>query len=71
MTILPSYDTSANGVLDGGEADTYYTTAYGQVRYADVDTKFTVSGAPGGNYRNVRWQDGTPVDPRAPRPQAE
>lgn len=29
------------------------------------------SGAPGGNYRNVRWQDGTPVDPRAPRPPAE
>lgn len=26
------------------------------------------SGAPGGNYNNVRWQDGTPVDPRAPRP---
>jgi hypothetical protein len=26
------------------------------------------SGAPGGNYSNVRWQDGTPVDPRAPRP---
>lgn len=23
------------------------------------------SGAPGGNYRNVRWADGTPVDPRA------
>ena len=29
------------------------------------------SGAPGGNYRNVRWQDGTPVDPRAPRPSDE
>ena len=26
------------------------------------------SGAPGGNYSNVRWEDGTPVDPRAPRP---
>jgi len=26
------------------------------------------SGAPGGNYRDVRWADGTPVDPRAPRP---
>ena len=26
------------------------------------------SGAPGGNYSNVRWQDGTQVDPRAPRP---
>lgn len=23
------------------------------------------SGAPGGNYSNVRWADGTPVDPRA------
>jgi hypothetical protein len=22
------------------------------------------SGAPGGNYSNVRWQDGRPVDPR-------
>lgn len=25
------------------------------------------SGAPGGNYSNVRWADGTPVDPRAER----
>lgn len=25
------------------------------------------SGAPGGNYRNVRYPDGTPFDPRAPR----
>ncbi|MGD8341856.1 MAG: DUF6152 family protein [Gammaproteobacteria bacterium] len=23
------------------------------------------SGAPGGNYSNVRWADGTPVDPRS------
>jgi hypothetical protein len=23
------------------------------------------SGAPGGNYSNVRWADGTPVDPQA------
>jgi hypothetical protein len=22
------------------------------------------SGAPGGNYSNPRWEDGTPVDPR-------
>lgn len=27
------------------------------------------SGAPGGNYSNPRWEDGTPVDPRAPRPE--
>lgn len=26
------------------------------------------SGAPGGNYSNPRWEDGTPIDPRAPRP---
>jgi hypothetical protein len=26
------------------------------------------SGAPGGNYGNLRWADGTPVDPRAGRP---
>jgi hypothetical protein len=26
------------------------------------------SGAPGGNYGDVRWADGTPIDPRAPRP---
>ncbi|MDX1563733.1 MAG: DUF6152 family protein [Gammaproteobacteria bacterium] len=25
------------------------------------------SGAPGGNYSNVRWADGTPVDPAANR----
>lgn len=25
------------------------------------------SGVPGGNYGNVRWGDGTPVDPRAER----
>jgi hypothetical protein len=25
------------------------------------------SGAPGGNYSDVRWADGTPVDPRADR----
>lgn len=29
------------------------------------------SGAPGGNYSNVRWSDGTPIDPRAPRPSGE
>jgi len=23
------------------------------------------SGAPGGNYSNPRWQDGTPIDPKA------
>lgn len=27
------------------------------------------SGAPGGNYRNPRWEDGTPIDPREPRPE--
>ena len=27
------------------------------------------SGAPGGNYRNIRWEDGEPIDPRAPRPE--
>jgi hypothetical protein len=27
------------------------------------------SGAPGGNYRNLRWTDGTAVDPRAGRPE--
>ena len=27
------------------------------------------SGAPGGNYRNIRWEDGAPIDPRAPRPE--
>ena len=26
------------------------------------------SGAPGGNYSNVRWADGSPIDPRAGRP---
>lgn len=26
------------------------------------------SGAPGGNYSNVRWADGSSLDPRAPRP---
>ena len=25
------------------------------------------SGVPGGNYSNVRWEDGTPIDPRADR----
>lgn len=25
------------------------------------------SGAPGGNYSDPRWKDGTPIDPRAPR----
>ncbi len=25
------------------------------------------SGVPGGNYGNVRWEDGTPIDPRAER----
>jgi hypothetical protein len=27
------------------------------------------SGAPVGNYRNLRWADGTPVDPTAGRPE--
>lgn len=27
------------------------------------------SGAPGGNYRNPRWEDGTPIDPKAGRPE--
>jgi hypothetical protein len=27
------------------------------------------SGAPGGNYRNLRWADGTPIDPKAARPE--
>lgn len=26
------------------------------------------SGEPGGNYNNIRWNDGTPIDPQAPRP---
>lgn len=26
------------------------------------------SGAPGGSYSNPRWSDGTPIDPRAGRP---
>lgn len=26
------------------------------------------SGAPGGSYRELRWADGTPIDPNAPRP---
>lgn len=26
------------------------------------------SGAPGGNYSDVRWADGSPLDARAPRP---
>lgn len=26
------------------------------------------SGAPGGNYNNIRWGDGTPIDPKAARP---
>ena len=29
------------------------------------------SGAPGGNYSNVRWSDGTSIDPRAARPSAQ
>jgi len=27
------------------------------------------SGAPGGNYSNIRWKDGTEIDPYAPRTQ--
>jgi hypothetical protein len=27
------------------------------------------SGAAGGNYRNLRWADGTPIDPRDGRPE--
>ncbi len=27
------------------------------------------SGAPGGNYSNIRWRDGSEIDPYAPRPQ--
>jgi hypothetical protein len=27
------------------------------------------SGAPGGNYSNIRWKDGTEIDPTAARPQ--
>lgn len=27
------------------------------------------SGAPGGNYSNIRWADGSPIDPREPRPE--
>lgn len=26
------------------------------------------SGAPGGNFNTLRWEDGTPFDPAAPRP---
>jgi len=26
------------------------------------------SGAPGGSYRDLRWADGTPIDPKAGRP---
>jgi hypothetical protein len=33
-----------------------------------VSARLLRSGAPGGNYRDVRWADGTPLDPRAPRP---
>jgi Family of unknown function (DUF6152) len=29
------------------------------------------SGAPGGNYSNVRWADGSPLDPHAPRPSSK
>ena len=29
-----------------------------------VTARVLRSGAPGGNYSNVRWADGTPVDPR-------
>jgi hypothetical protein len=29
------------------------------------------SGATGGNYRNLRWADGTPVDPKAGRPESD
>tara|TARA_R110000824_G_scaffold288508_5_gene476896 strand:+ start:23143 stop:23541 length:399 start_codon:yes stop_codon:yes gene_type:complete len=27
------------------------------------------SGAPGGNYSNIRWHDGTPIDPTLARPE--
>lgn len=27
------------------------------------------SGSPGGNYRDLRWEDGTPIDPKAGRPE--
>ena len=27
------------------------------------------SGAPGGNYSNIRWADGAPIDPHQPRPE--
>ena len=30
-----------------------------------VTARLLRSGAPGGNYSNPRWADGTPVDPRA------
>jgi hypothetical protein len=33
-----------------------------------VTARLLRSGAPGGNYSNVRWADGTAFDPRAPRP---
>lgn len=32
-----------------------------------VTARLLRSGAPGGNYSNVRWADGTAFDPRAPR----